>query len=47
MMREAGFDDIDTLLYRSRKRRKRLYGYGKKIAQVGICKAGLSVTNIR
>jgi len=47
MMREAGFDDIDTLLYRSRKRRKRLYGYGKKIAQVGICKAGLSVPNIR
>ena len=47
MMREAGFDDIDTLLYRSRKRRKRLYGYGKKIARVGICKAGLSVANIR
>jgi len=47
MMREAGFDDIDTLLYRSRKRRKRLYGYGKKVAQVGICKAGLSVPTIR
>ena len=47
MMREAGFDDIKTVLYRSRKRRKSLYGYGKKVAQVGICKAGLSVTNIR
>jgi len=47
MMREAGFDDIDTLLYRSRKRRKRLYGYGKKVAQIGICKAGLSVPKIR
>ena len=47
MMREAGFDDIETVLYRSRKRRKSLYGYGKKVAQVGICKAGLSVTNIR
>jgi SAM-dependent methyltransferase len=47
MMREAGFDDIDTLLYRSRKRRKRLYGYGKKVARIGICKAGLSVPTIR
>jgi SAM-dependent methyltransferase len=47
MMREAGFDDIETLLYRSRKRRKRLYGFGKKTAQVGICKAGLSVPTIR
>jgi 2-polyprenyl-3-methyl-5-hydroxy-6-metoxy-1,4-benzoquinol methylase len=47
MMREAGFDDIKTVLYRGPKRRKRLYGYGKKVAQVGICKAGLSVPTIR
>ena len=47
MMREAGFDDIETLLYRSEKRGKRLYGYGRKTAQVGICKAGLSVPTIR
>ncbi|HJX30563.1 MAG TPA: DUF1698 domain-containing protein [Thermodesulfobacteriota bacterium] len=47
MMREAGFDDIKTVLFRSRKRRKSLYGYGKKVAQVGICKAGLSVPNIQ
>lgn len=47
MMREAGFDDIKTVLFRSRKRRKSLYGYGKKTAQVGICKAGLSVPSIR
>jgi len=43
MMKEAGFDDIETLLYRS----VRLYGYGRKVAQGGICKAGLSVPTIR
>ena len=47
MLREAGFDDIKTVLYRSRKRRKSLYAYGKKVAQVGICKAGLSIPIIR
>ena len=47
MMKEAGFDDIDTLLYSSRKRRKSLYGYGKKVAQVGVCKAGFSFPSIR
>gem|GEM_PF-4997891 len=25
----------------------RVYGYGKKLRQVGICKAGLSVPDIR
>ena len=47
MMKEAGFDDIKTVLFRSRKRRKSLYAYGKKVSQVGICKAGLSVPTIR
>jgi len=46
MMKEAGFDDIETVFY-GRKKRKRLYGYGKKTAHVGICKAGLSVPTIR
>jgi SAM-dependent methyltransferase len=46
MMKEAGFDDIETLFY-GRKKEKRLFGYGKKRAQVGICKAGLSVPTIR
>lgn len=44
MMREAGFDDIQTLWDRNTKR---VYGYGKKVSQVGICKAGLSVPEIR
>ncbi|MCX8011972.1 MAG: tRNA 5-methoxyuridine(34)/uridine 5-oxyacetic acid(34) synthase CmoB, partial [Desulfobacterota bacterium] len=47
MMQEAGFNEVHTCLYQSRRRRKRLYGYGKKVAPVGICKAGLSVRNIR
>lgn len=46
MMKEAGFDDIETVFY-GRKKKKRLYGYGKKTAHVGICKAGLSVPTIR
>jgi hypothetical protein len=46
MMKEAGFDDIETLFY-GRERRKRVFGYGKKTAHVGICKAGLSVPTIR
>jgi len=44
MMREAGFDEIQTLWHDGAER---VYGYGKKISQVGICKAGLSVPNIR
>jgi len=44
MMREAGFDEIQTLWDRNTKR---VYGYGKKVSQVGICKAGLSVPKIR
>lgn len=42
MMREAGFDDVQTQWHS-----ERVYGYGKKISQVGICKAGLSVPNIK
>jgi SAM-dependent methyltransferase len=44
MMREAGFDEIQTLWHNGAKR---VYGYAKKVSQVGICKAGLSVPNIR
>jgi len=43
MMREAGFDEIQTLWHNETGR---VYGYGKKISQVGICKAGLSVSAI-
>jgi len=44
MMSETGFEDIDTLWHESSGR---IYGYGKKRSQVGICKAGLSVSDIR
>lgn len=44
MMREAGFDEVQT---RWHDATNRVYGYGKKVSQVSICKAGLSVPNIR
>jgi SAM-dependent methyltransferase len=44
MIREAGFAEIQTLWHTDTNR---VYGYGKKVAQVGICKAGLSVASIR
>ncbi len=44
MMREAGFDEVETLWHRPTSR---VYGYGRKVSQVGICKAGLSVPSIR
>jgi SAM-dependent methyltransferase len=44
MMREAGFEEVKTLWsYETR----RIYGFGKKVRQVGICRAGLSVPSIR
>jgi len=43
MMREAGFDQVNTLWHRPSER---IYGYGKKVSQVGICKAGLSVPKL-
>jgi SAM-dependent methyltransferase len=43
MMREAGFDKIQTQWHYGTKR---VYGYGRKVSKVGICKAGLSVPNI-
>ena len=43
MMKEAGFGEVNTLWH---ARAGRVYGYGRKVAQVGICKAGLSVTDI-
>jgi tRNA (mo5U34)-methyltransferase len=44
MMREAGFDEIQT---HWNSVNKRVYGFGRKLSQTGICKAGLSVPNIR
>jgi SAM-dependent methyltransferase len=44
MMKEAGFDEIRSLWHPSLGR---VYGYGKKLAQTPICKAGLSVPDIR
>ncbi len=44
MMLEAGFDQIETFYS---ERAKRVYGYGVKTKQAGICRAGLSVPDIR
>lgn len=44
MMREAGFEEVKTLWHPATDR---IYGYGRKLSQVGICKAGLSVPSIR
>lgn len=43
MMREAGFDEVEALWSGDAKR---VYGYGRKTAEVGICRAGLSVPDI-
>jgi SAM-dependent methyltransferase len=43
MMREAGFDQVNTLWHLPSGR---IYGYGKKVSHVGICKAGLSVPKL-
>lgn len=42
MMKEAGFDEVQTQWHEGR-----VYGFGRKCSQVGICKAGLSVPGIR
>jgi SAM-dependent methyltransferase len=44
MMREAGFDEIQTIWHDGTNR---VYGYGRKVSKVGICKAGLSVPDIK
>jgi 2-polyprenyl-3-methyl-5-hydroxy-6-metoxy-1,4-benzoquinol methylase len=44
MMREAGFDEVESLWHRETER---LFAYGRKTRQVGICKAGLSVADIK
>lgn len=44
MMREAGFENVQALWHEDSKR---VYAYGEKLTQVGICKAGLSVPNIK
>ncbi|MBE8232087.1 MAG: DUF1698 domain-containing protein [Endozoicomonadaceae bacterium] len=42
MLREVGFENVETVMHKQ----SRVYGYGEKIAHHGICKAGLSVTEI-
>lgn len=44
MMKEAGFDDIEVKWHR---KTHRIYGYARKTSQVGICRAGLSVKDIK
>lgn len=44
MMREAGFDEVETLWHRETER---LFGFGRKTRHVGMCKAGLSVPTIK
>jgi SAM-dependent methyltransferase len=44
MMREAGFDEVQTCWHHETRR---VFGFGKKLAQVPICRAGLSVPDIR
>lgn len=44
MMMEAGFEDIQTRWY---DKTDRVYGFGKKLSQADICRAGLSVKDIR
>lgn len=44
MMREAGFDEVQSQWH---KESKRVFAFGRKLAQKGICKAGLSVPDIR
>ncbi|WP_426415788.1 class I SAM-dependent methyltransferase [Aestuariirhabdus sp. LZHN29] len=44
MMQEAGFEQIQTFWDETSKR---LFAYGKKDSQIGICKAGLSVPDIK
>ena len=44
LLREAGFEEIDT---RWHAPTERVFGFARKRSQVGICKAGLSVPNIR
>lgn len=43
MMCEVGFDEVQTQWH---NQTGRVYGFGRKMAQAGICKAGLSVSNI-
>lgn len=44
MMREAGFEKVET---RWNDQTERVFGFGRKLRHVGICKAGLSVPDIR
>jgi SAM-dependent methyltransferase len=44
MLREAGFEKVETLWHTATRR---VFGYAQKRSQSGICKAGLSTPNIR
>jgi SAM-dependent methyltransferase len=44
MLREAGFEQVEALWHAETGR---VYGYGRRLAHTGICRAGLSVPNIR
>lgn len=44
MMNEAGFEAVQTAWHNTTNR---VYGFGRKVSQVGICRAGLSVPDIR
>jgi hypothetical protein len=44
MMKEAGFENIQAFWVETSNR---LFTYGEKNSQVGICKAGLSVPDIK
>lgn len=44
LMKEAGFDEVQTCWHDATGR---VYGYGRKVAQQGICKAGLALRDIR
>ena len=44
MMKEAGFDDIETQWHDGTNR---VFGYGRKLSQASICRAGLSIPNIK
>jgi hypothetical protein len=42
MLKEAGFDEVKTHFFAGR-----VYGYAKKISETAICRAGLSMPDIK
>ncbi len=43
MMRETGFEEISVFM----KENNRIYGYGKKLSEQPMCKAGISISRIK